>query len=217
MKIPRYILSLALVLFIFRASEIIPRGNTKYFCSFYFTQIGCIHCALSDPYLFTEILPGNPHVVMLEYEIARSPGNGRVFAYYARKFNGGFSVPHIVSGDASVIVGDSPILERYEGVFTGRVSSCPLPGKNISVEKLPFSQLPGNPVVWRGKRVMFRRNEGGSDSILQSLLISNNIRQSLNEFTYKRVKPAGMAYSGGEVIFKNAVLVEGWVLQWNDI
>ncbi len=194
-------------------------------CLVYFTGIGCPHCAKSDPYIFEEYLKTHPDVVVIEYEIYRTPGNARIGLAYADKYKSRTGIPHVYLPNTEIL-GDLPILKN----LVGTVDAIPEEQKDVCLtldglvkyDELDFNQLPGIPKIWRDNRILIREEDGTTpvDSyVLKELLSTSScgVKEILedNNIEYEIIHPEPVALSGREVKFDNAIRLNGWVFQWN--
>ena len=80
------ILSLTLIGFNLASAQ---TGNNSYFCTLYFTFIGCPNCAHTDPIVLTEWPQKYPNLVVIEYGWRggdlKDP-NAQFFGNFAQKY-----------------------------------------------------------------------------------------------------------------------------------
>ena len=171
-------------------------------CVVYFTGIGCPHCARADPVVIGSALNGTP--IVIEYEVYHNANyNARVFEDYAKKYGLELGIPTIVFENGS-IVGDRDVISKMSSVRFGR---CPTLNGYKDFRSLNLSTLPGRPKVWLNGMVLIRT--GGSSNETQVKMVLNH------EFdAFERVQPEPVALSGRSVYFKNAVKIQGWIVEY---
>ena len=203
-------------------------------CAVYFTGIGCPHCARTDPVIFKQLLAKYPNLVVIEYEIYQTQGNGKVLEQYFKAYNIPYNkrgVPGFYFGKSpdQVIVGDGPILSRAENEIKNSLQNkCLLSdGSEESFSDLDIDKLPGQPKIWSRNRILAR--EGRSNkwifawngekpepkysgtenptSTLNKLIEAKDIKSALIGINYnvKTKQPFAAILSGDSVSFRNAV------------
>jgi hypothetical protein len=192
-----------------------PVENT--FCVFYFTGIGCTHCAQVDPIIFSEWLGQYPGLVVIEYEIYQQQENGYIFDQFVERYDTRYGTPLLIVSDDTNFLGTKDTLNNappfFNALFTGSKNSSHV----LRLNECILSELEGYPKIWHKDRILIRTGCGGENGFLQALLQEENITAVLQEhgvpFDAVNAKPVQL--SGDEVAFDHAILIEGWIFQWN--
>lgn len=173
-RVFRYILVLFLSLFIFNSfgiSKIQAQEKTKdiKFLT-YFTGIGCPHCAKTDPVIFEDILPNNPDIAIIEYEIYQDKENAPILDNYLSNFDLGKSgIPLLIFPDKTYLKGDSPILSEAKNKIENiEANKIVLNDKVTNFKDLNINALPGQPKIWFQNKVLFKQNNLKSETIDQN-------------------------------------------------
>ncbi len=209
------------LLFLFTASLFVSTASAQgleeeAICAVYVTGIGCPHCAEVDPVLLEEKLQEHSDFVIIEYEIYQESGNAGITLNYNNEYETGFGIPLLVFSKEKSIVGDKPILDEIDGILEGEPNTCPLLSGGESIQTLDITTLPGSPNIWRDNRVLIPDGKTGNATLLRKLLLAEDVRDALFNINYEAIEAEPVPYSGGEVEFKHAVRVGGWILKWND-
>ena len=190
-------------------------SNQEKICFVYFTGIGCPHCAKTDPVVLINLLREHPNIFAIEYEIYQQQENAPLLLEYNDKYDSGLGVPLIILSREKHIIGDNPILNNLNKI-TAQKNPCPLiNGSSVDFENLDLTALPGNPKIWRDERILIKVNGSGNNELLKSLLTSSDISSVLKKVNYTVIEPIPAPLSGRNVYFNNAVLLDGWIFEWN--
>jgi hypothetical protein len=184
---------------------------------FYFTGIGCPHCANVDPVIFGEWLEEYPDLVVVEYELYKHETNGRVFTAFVNQFGMGTGVPNLLMGYNGSVSGDKPILSTLPGVMAERENITAQYGEVLfRLETSPIATLPGEPQIWHGDRILIRNGTAIQDEMfLHQLLIAEDLTAVLSGTPYTEINATPVPISGSSILFDHAVAIDGWILQWN--
>ncbi len=171
-------------------------------CVVYFTGIGCPHCAHADPVVMGAALNGTP--IVIEYEVYRNANyNARVFEDYAKRYGLELGIPTIVFENGS-IVGDRDVISK---IRTTRFGKCPTLDGYEYFKNLNLSSLPGRPKVWLDGMVLIR-TDGSSNETQVKMILDHKFS------AFERVQPEPVTLSGRNVRFKNAVKIQGWIVEY---
>jgi len=186
-------------------------------CVFYFTGIGCPHCANVDPVIFGEWLEEYPDLVVIEYELYKHEANGPVFASFAKQFGMGSGVPNLLMGYNGSVSGDKPILNTVPMLMAERENITAEYGEVLyRLEKSNLAALPGDPQIWHGDRILIRNGtETVDDAILHQLLTADDLMPVLSGIPYTKINATPVPVSGLSISFDHAVAIDGWIIQWN--
>ncbi len=186
-------------------------------CVYYFTGIGCPHCANVDPVICGEWLDEYPDLVVVEYELYQHAQNGPVFSAYADQFGMSRGVPNLLFGINASVSGDSPILSALPTLMAERENITAQYGNVLfGLEQCPIASLYGEPQVWHGDRILIRNGTGMQDgTFLYQLLFADDLNEVLSGADYEEINATPVPLSGSSVEFEHAVAMDGWVLQWN--
>jgi hypothetical protein len=188
---------------------------SKNTCAVYVTGIGCPHCAEVDPLLFEEYTAKYPELTIIEYEIYQDRVNAGITVDYDAAYETGFGVPMLIIDDGEVIVGDKPILNGFDEAIANSEGSCPLLTGPQKFSNVNFATLPRSPKIWTKNRILIPAEDNRDNTIAKKLLATNNIPELLENYEYSKQDAEPVPYSGGEAEFENAVIVGGWLIQWN--
>jgi len=192
-------------------------------CLVYFTGIGCPHCAKADPVILGELpVRYGGDIVIIEYEIYHSSENAKLINEYEEALDTVFRVPQLIIGDGLYLVGDRAILKKIDDLILERLDGgnpCPLPSSTLSFDELNLSNLPGQPKIFSGDRVLMKSGDGGGGGagVLKKLFMSEQFsRDVAYQFNLTPTESEPVPLSGVEIRFSSAVELNGWILQWND-
>lgn len=187
-------------------------------CSTYITGIGCSHCAVSDPFLFSELVNKKKDLIIIEYEIFddRKVNKKTQKEFYTNYLSDGPPrVPFFILGKEDKALGDNNILDYREKIEEYSSNKCPLPsGEKVEFKNLDLKNLPGEFKVWTKNRVLMS-GEGSNNNLLRKLILSDNVPAALINSGFQRVEPVEVEISEGVIDFEHAVKLDGWRLQWN--
>jgi hypothetical protein len=187
-------------------------------CVFYFTGIGCPHCANVDPVILGDWLQEYPELVVIEYEVYQHTDNQGVFRYLAQQFNlTSLGVPNAVFGRGLSMAGDTPILSSVPPILENRENiTAQYGGVFLTIERLNLDGIPGSPQIWHQDRVLIRNgNEREDEMFLKDLLVAEDLNDAVVGRSYAEIEPVAVNISGGAIPFDHAIAVKGWTLQWN--
>jgi hypothetical protein len=186
-------------------------------CMYYFTGIGCPHCANVDPVLFGPVLEEYPDLIIIEYEIYQHQENVPVFRSFVAQFGISPGVPNLLMGLNGSVSGDTPILNTLPGVLANRENITAQYGDVFfGLDQCPIGQLTGSPQVWRDERILIKNGTGtGDDAFLQELLLAEDLNAVLKGKPYEEINASTVVLSGTEVEFEHAIRTGDWILQWN--
>ncbi len=211
-------LSMLLSLFIVPIQQPFFHLNSKEnVCAVYITGVGCPHCAQVDPIILGK-LPRDGNII-IEYEIYKQKGNAPLIMEYGGNYNSGLGIPQIIFSKDKHFRGDKSILKNIPDALKEINSNkCPLKdGSSVAFTELDLTTLPGKPKIWKGERVLIKKDEGGDNAILKELLTTEDLSTVLGKikFRFRVITPFSVAISGGNIYFDNAIELDGWVFQWN--
>jgi len=221
-KTTKLILGFLTILLILNISSISAQApvennkNTKEkICAVYITGVGCPNCAITDPAVLTELTNKYSNLIIIEYEIYHQRQDNieianRYFNNYLLNTRAG--VPLIIFNKNQVGLGRFDLLDSESIIKDLDSNKCPLPdGSSIDFEDLDITSLPGRPKIWTNDRILIKQ-EGGDNNELKQLL-TQELSPSLKK-DFKEIEPIPVKISEAEVSFKNAIKINGGVLQW---
>jgi len=147
-----------LLIFIFSPLQKILAKD--YFCTLYFTFIGCPNCAYTDPKVLLEWTKKYPHLVVIEYMWIGgdlNDPNSKFFGKFCQDYKTLASVPKLVF-DKIKIFGGSIDVPKAENRID-KENPCPLLEKSIYFEDLNLNDLPAFPKIWANGRVLVKLDE----------------------------------------------------------
>jgi len=184
-------------------------------CIVYFTGVGCPHCAKTDPLVIIDLLK-DEDVVVVEYEIYQQQNNAPLLFEYDEMYGSGLGIPLMLISKEKHSAGDSVILKDIENIKRLNNNPCPLAnGSYVDFNDLDLVNLPKNPKIWAGNKVLIKTSDKGNNEILKSLITSSDIESVLENVDYNVIEPRPVALSGKEIHFDNAIELDGWLFQWN--
>ncbi len=188
----------------------------KSICAVYFTGIGCPHCANADPFVLNDLLVSHPELVIIEYELYQIGENAPLLYSYDEVYGSGMGVPLLIFDSDNALIGDIPIIQNAEA-FMGNLgkSGCPLlDGRNVAIEELDISSLPGKPKIWTKDRILVP-GSGSDDSVMRALLTEEDITKIVEgeDFSLDVAEPVPL--SGSSVDFQHALIIGNTKLEWN--
>lgn len=207
------------LIFVFFGLILLPdfsKAEENYTCAVYFTKIGCPVCANTDPIVLGQLTKKDPNLVIIEYEFVYQPENVSVMAEYYLTYNLPGWVPLILFENKYSV--GMPILDVLkEGVEKYEFNKCPLPnGSFISFEDLNFNELSGVPKIWANGRILIKTNEGEvANELLKKSLFDENLNKIFEDIKFEEIEPIKIVISEGYIEFDNAILIGGWIFQWN--
>ena len=184
---------------------------------FYFTGIGCPHCANVDQVIFGEWLDEYPDLVVIEYELYKHESNGPVFMMFVNQFGMDQGVPNLLMGYNGSVSGDTPILNTLPRLMAERENITAEYGEVFyRLETSNLAGLPGDPQIWHGDRILIRNGtETVDDAVLHQLVTAENLMPVLSGISYTKINATPVPISGSWISFDHAVAIDGWILQWN--
>ena len=213
----RYVISLIIVfLLIINLQLVLAQDNQEKICAVYITGVGCPACAQEDPIILDELLKEEPNFVVIEYEIYREQENGQMVIEYDNNYNSGFHIPLIIFDKETYGVGVGPVRQHAREAIERGSNYCPLSdGSFVAFNELDLTSLSAKPKIWVGERILIKIKEGGNNTLLKELLVTENLPAALEGINFVIIKPEPIAISGRSIYFDNAIEVSGWIFQWN--
>ncbi len=196
-----------------------PSSRDEAICAAYITGIGCGNCAVSDPYIFTELIQKYPQLIIIEYEIYKSREENKFVkdGYFANYIKEGqrAGVPFFIFDSRHNAIGRYEVLDVAKRIHDLSSNPCPLAnGKSQDFESLDIRTLPGQYNIWTKNRVLLSA-DGGDKSILKRILLKRDISSALEGVHFQKVDPVPVEISQGKIHFDYAVTIGDWRLQWN--
>lgn len=193
-------------------------------CGVYFTGIGCPHCAAADSVILNKYLEKYPSFLVIEYEIYRTPVNGKVMSDYMSGAGISKGIPQMIIKN-SYEVGESTSGRGPTTTWTKKKiesldsAKCKLAdGSQVAFENLSLNSLPGRPKIWTGNRILIRTSQKKTDNqLLHQLLTTKRLGWVINQHNFSKVEPKPVPLSGNKVKFDKAIRLEGWKFQWNSL
>ena len=192
--------------------------SQNYFCTFYFTFIGCPNCAVVDPIVLTEWTKKYPNLVIIEYGWRGGDWedpNSQFFGEYAKAYKTQAAVPQIVISKNNIRLGRIEVPKAEQDFKKKKFNPCPLIDKSIPFEKLDLTKLPAFPKIWANQRVLIKLSENewlfqwnGEDpprtigrenftqKELKELLFAENLFEKLENKIFDIVEPQKVEFSG---------------------
>jgi len=212
----RWILAILLILFLFFSGQTVLAQN--YFCTVYFTYIGCPNCAVTDPLVLTEWTEKYPNLVIIEYVWYGGDWedpNSQFFGRYAEKYKTLAAVPKFIIGTNNIKSGRIDVPKAEADIEKKKFNPCLLIDKSLSFEDLDLSQLPAFPKIWANQRILIKLDEktwlfqwNGEDpprtlgkerfsqKQVKELLFTQNIFDKLKNKAFDIVEPQKVEFSG---------------------
>ena len=208
------ILILATVLFLFPGQK--ASAQEDYVCAVYFTKIGCLACAETDPIVLGQLTKEDPNLIIIEYEFAYQPENVPVMSEYYLTYDLPGWVPLILF-ENKYSVGTSILDVLKEKVEKHEFNKCLLPnGSSVSFEDLDFNKLSGSPKIWANGRVLIKTGKGEvSNELLKKSLFNEDLNEVFKEVGFRKIEPIRVAISEGYLEFIRGISISNWIFQWN--
>jgi len=195
-------------------------ASSEVVCGVYLTGVGCSNCAVIDPVLFQRIVPDYPNLVIFEYEIYKAgKENEQVKNSYFQSFYPGqpIGVPTFIFNNEKKAVGRIKVAELLEGLDGVSSNPCPMPdGTSVDLQNFDVKTLSGKVNIWTKNRVLSISQGGGDNRIFKELLLAPNVWKVLPTVPYEKIEPVPVEISQNVLLFRYAVRVGDWILQWND-
>ncbi|MBU0636472.1 hypothetical protein KKE06_05590 [Candidatus Micrarchaeota archaeon] len=203
------------LLFFFLVPTTLAISAENVSCTTYFTGIGCPYCAQADPFLLETALQENPELVIIEYEVYQQSENAQLMLEYNTQYASGTGIPVLIVGINDFFVGPPDITQNIQSIVEKENNPCPLQNGTENFEIIDLTSLPKSPKIWRNDRILFPTTKNGNNETLKELVLSDNILETLAQTVHTKTTAQPVLYSGGSVQFENAVIVDGWIFQWN--
>lgn len=201
-------------------------------CAIYFTALGCSNCAVTDQFLFQELLPSHQgNVVIIEYRpyfyplveppLADKENNPIAEEYYQNYLEGSsVAVPLLLINKDQRAYGRFEVLEAnvlLQESLREEEKVCALAdGTSISFEQLDINGLEGHPSFWGDDRALYKEEGGGvSNNFLKLFLTEKDPTLILKQLDYNIIESKSVLISDGKIFFENAVKIGGWLFRWN--
>jgi hypothetical protein len=217
MKISRIIVISLLLLSLCVAGVSAQAQTPDPVCVYYFTGIGCPHCANVDPLIFGEWLDEYPDLIVVEFELYRHQENGPVFQSFVQQLDISPGVPNLLMGINGSVAGDGPIISTLPSVMKNRENITNQFGNVFfTLDRCPIAPLEGSPQVWHKDRILIKAgSQIADDTFLKELLIAEDIGPVLKGNSYEEIDPVPINISGPSIEFDYAIRTGDWILQWN--
>jgi cytochrome c biogenesis protein CcdA len=187
-------------------------------CAVYLTGIGCHNCAITDPLILSKLLYEYENLIVIEYEIFKSASvNQKPSTEYFKNYLPGKrpGVPFFLLDKDLKASGSIEVSKAEQLLKKKKVNRCPLPsGQAKFFNNLDLSSLPGKVKIWHKDRVLISEEGGADSNSLKKLLTLTDPHLILKEGEAETVEPKAVLISEGEINFKNAVKIDGWIFQW---
>jgi len=221
-KLFKYITTFLIILFLIPIfSKEIYAKDTLHVAT-YITGIGCPHCSNVAPGLLKERVNECNDMIIVEYEIYEQPVNSSVIFEFNNNYNSGLGIPLILFNKESVLVGDRQINSEMDIKCeeSNKGTICLPNGECVKWEDFDLNELPLFPRIWSNNRIAIRTKEINISkelNVLVKLFITAEDPFTVldNNENVTFISPSKVEISGGQVEFKNAAIVNGWLLQWN--
>jgi hypothetical protein len=186
-------------------------------CMYYFTGIGCPHCANVDPVIFGDWLEDYPDLIVVEYELYTHTENVPVFQLFVLENGMKKAVPNLLMGYNGSVSGDTPILNALPLAMQQRANITAEYGDVFfTLDHCPFAALTGSPQIWHDDRILIKTGpDEADDAFLKDLLLTDDLHTALKGADYEEVEPFPVNFSGGAAEFEHAIQTGNWTLQWN--
>ncbi len=185
-------------------------------CATYLTQVGCTHCAKTDPVVLNEVFDKHSNFYVIEYEVFKDKVNAPFLMDYHEKYSTPLGVPTLVFGKQDFLVGDRDILKNLDqNINQKEGNKCSLKtGETVSLNNLDFNTLAGKPKIWHNNKILVKQKGGADNAFLHQLLTTNSPEKLIKENRFDLTKPKKIALSGQSIKFDKAANINGWLYQW---
>jgi len=205
-----------LLIFLFLPAKSVLASD--YFCTLYFTFIGCPNCAHTDPIVLTQWPHKYPNLVIIEYGWHQGDWkdpNSQFFGEYAEAYKTQAAVPQIVIDKNTIKLGRIEVPKAEDNIKKKISNPCPLINQSIPFENLDLTKLPAFPKIWANGRILIKLSENEylfqwngedpprtigkekfSQEELKELLFTENISKELKNKVFDIVEPQQVKFSG---------------------
>jgi len=205
-----------LLIFLFLPAKNILASN--YFCTLYFTFVGCPNCAHTDPIVLTQWLLKYPNLVIIEYgwyEGDWQDPNSQFFGKYAEAYKTQAAVPQIVIDKNTIKLGRIEVPKAENNIKKKNSNPCLLIDQSISFENLDLTKLPAFPKIWANGRILIKLSkneylfqwngeepprtigrEKFTQKELKDLLFAKNLFEKLENKVFDIIEPQKVKFSG---------------------
>jgi len=187
-------------------------------CGAYLTGIGCSNCSVTDPVLLVESTSRYPNLIILEFEIFHEKmANMAVKKRYFKEYLPGkrSGVPFFVLDKEKNYIGRLNVLKVPAVIDSMESNGCPLPnGKSVDFRKIDLTAIPAKFNIWTKNRVLISGPRGDNE-VLKRIILQEDLSQALAGIEFLRVEPIAVKVSRAELLYENAIMIDGWRLQWN--
>jgi cytochrome c biogenesis protein CcdA len=205
------------------SNEIKAEEQSNFHIATYITGIGCPHCANVAPGLLKEkVNECENNMIIIEYEIYDTPANSSVIFEFNSNYNSGLGIPMVIFSSENMLIGDREINNSFDNkCISADENIISLPdGRTANLYELDLNDLPLYPRIWSRDKIAVRIGDEEISEDINTLVInfisSSNPSEVIESSDLtKAASPEEIKISGGSVEFKNAVEVDGWILQWN--
>ena len=197
--------------------------KTNFHIATFVTGIGCPHCANVAPELLKEeVNDCENNMIIVEYEIYDIPENSSVIFEFNSSYGSGLGIPQVIFSQDSILIGDTQINNGFDNrCIDAKPNIISLPnGSAVDWFELDLNELPLYPRIWSRDKIAIRTNteeiSEETNTLLIDFITSDDPGKLIEDTSLVTLTtPSKVEISGGEVEFKNAAVVDGWLLQWN--
>ena len=181
----------------------------EHVCTVYFTAIGCGNCKVTDPIVLNEWTEKYDNLVVIEYMFTNwGEENARLLGEYAQKYGSWASVPQLFITSDKVALGRIDVPNAENDIEPMENNPCLLLDSSVPFNELNLNELPKEPKLWSGDRLLIKIGNGEvSSDFLRELLFSQDLTKTIEETTYEieeiEAEPAPIAY--GQINFDDAI------------
>lgn len=191
-----------------------PGSQSDPVCAWYFTGVGCSHCAQIDPLVLGDWLETYPSLAVIEYEIYEEQANSRVYDGFVEQYGLEYGIPLFFISPDHVLRGDQKIRGEGSRMLDGVLAGSDGDAAIVHLGTCRVTELEGFPKVWCRDRILIRWGAGGDEHLLRQLLLADDIGAALEGVAVTPCEPGVVRRSGSEVAFDHAVRLKGWTFQW---
>lgn len=202
---------------IYAQEEVVQTKVNKF--AVYFGGIGCPYCAKISSTLQKKVSEGE--MIIMEYEIYKNLANSQALSEYADSYGLSLGIPQILFDRENIKSGDSPILNNLDQM----IESAPedtiflANGNSILFDDLNLNDIKRYPTFYSKDRIAVRKSlttlSEEQNAQIKNFISNSTVEGAISNLNGKKVKPSKFDYSGGSMIFQNAMEINGWLLQWN--
>ena len=186
-----------------------------------FTGIGCPHCAKVSPEIHKRVQSGS--LILIEYEMYKTVANSQVLNTYIDNYKLDMGVPQLMFSKDNRNTGDTPIIDNIDEMISNAQPDTIYlsEGSFVKFENFNLNSLSRYPRIFSKDRIAVRYSittlSDDENKQIKNFIYASEIDNAIEGLNGKSTKPQTIQTPSGNLIYENAIKVNGWLLQWNGI